>query len=284
MSGIIFINYRRDDASYPAGHLYERLSARFTQNKIFMDIDTLMPGLDFVDAIQKSVGSCDVLIAVIGKHWLTVSVEEGRRRLDNPEDFVRLEIATALRRRIPVIPVLVERAVMPRAEQLPEDLKPLVRRQAIEVSHDRFRADSEWLIGAVEQALEASRTDEQRNREGQERVEAERREREEKERLETERSQKGAQDRLQAEKEGERLQAEPRQRQGRERLVTKHRERKAKAQMLRYRSIFVAVTIIAAFCGLSGIAGNYAWVAYILSLVFLVLSILSFSIGRRSSL
>ena len=123
MSGQIFISYRRDDASYPAGHLYERLSTHFAQNQIFMDIDNLEPGVDFVDAIQKSVGACDVLIAVIGKRWLNAADEEGKRRLDNPDDFVRTEIGTALKRGIRVIPVLVEGALMPRVGKLRDDLK-----------------------------------------------------------------------------------------------------------------------------------------------------------------
>jgi hypothetical protein len=71
--------------------------AIFSSNHIFIDVDNLDLGVDFVEAIEKSVGSCDVLIAVIGKHWLMSSDEEGRRRLDNPEDFVRIEIATALK-------------------------------------------------------------------------------------------------------------------------------------------------------------------------------------------
>jgi hypothetical protein len=107
MSGQIFISYRRDDASYPAGRLYDRLSAHFLQNQIFIDVDNLEPGTDFVEAIERSVGSCDALIAVIGKRWIVSSDEEGKRRLDNPDDFVRLEIATALKRNIRVIPVFV---------------------------------------------------------------------------------------------------------------------------------------------------------------------------------
>ena len=149
MGGQIFINYRGDDASHAAGRLHERLSAHF---ETFMDVDMDL-GIDFVETIEKSVGSSDVLIAVIGKRWLTSSDEEGRRRLDNPEDLVRLEIATALKRGIRVIPVLVEGALMPRSDQLPDDLKALVRRNALEVSHISFRADTERMIAEVERAL-----------------------------------------------------------------------------------------------------------------------------------
>src|ERR1700720_4351624 len=106
MSGQIFISYRRDDSSASAGRLYDRLLARLPNNHIFIDVD-LEPGIDFVEAIETSVGSCDVLIAVIGKRWVRSSVVKGKRCLENPEDFVRVEIATALKRNIRVIPVLV---------------------------------------------------------------------------------------------------------------------------------------------------------------------------------
>lgn len=147
MDGQIFLSYRRDDSAASAGRLYDHLKGRFASNHIFMDVDNLDAGTDFVEVIGESVGSCDVLIAVIGKRWLISSDEEGRRRLHNPEDFVRVEIATALKRDIRVIPVLVEGASMPRSGDLPDDLKSLVRRNALEVSHTRFRADSERLIG-----------------------------------------------------------------------------------------------------------------------------------------
>src|SRR6516162_8455623 len=194
MSGKIFINYRRDDASHLAGRLYDRLAAHFPKNQIFIDVDNLDPGVNFVEAIEQSVGSCDVLIAVIGKRWLT-SEAEGSRRLDNPDDFVRLEIATALKRNIRVIPVLVDDASMPRASELPDDLKSLVRRNAVEVSHTRFSADSERLIAALERVFEKTAA-EQREREEKERLEVQRRrETELKERLEAERRQKEETDR-----------------------------------------------------------------------------------------
>lgn len=159
MNGQIFISYRRDDASYPAGRLYDNLHIRFPQNEIFMDVDSIKPGIDFVKTIEERVGACDVLVAVIGKRWLSSADEEGRRRLDNPEDFVRVEVGTALKRGVRVIPVLVEGALIPQASQLPEDLKPLVRRNALSISHDRFRADSERLIDSVGEVLEAARVE-----------------------------------------------------------------------------------------------------------------------------
>src|SRR5271166_191609 len=184
MSGQIFISYRRDTSAMSAGRLYDRLSSHFASNQIFMDVDTIEPGVDFVRTIEEAVAACDVLIAVIGGRWLISPDEKGRRRLDNPEDFVRVEIATALKRGIRVIPVLVEGASMPRSGDLPNDLKSLVRRQALEVSHNRFRADSERLIGAVGRALESARAEQQREREEKERLEAEQRQREEQKRLE----------------------------------------------------------------------------------------------------
>lgn len=142
MSGQIFISYRRDDASYPAGRLYDRLLARLPNNHIFFDVD-LDPGIDFVEAIETSVGSCEALIAVIGKRWLVSSDEEGKIRLQNPEDFVRVEIATALERNIRVIPVLVDGASMPRSNDLPDDLKLLARRNALEWVEPRPHAFQE---------------------------------------------------------------------------------------------------------------------------------------------
>ena len=104
MSGQIFISYRRDTSAMSAGRLYDRLSSHFASNQIFMDVDTIEPGVDFVRTIEEAVAACDVLIAVIGGRWLISPDEKGRRRLDNPEDFVRVEIATALKRGIRVIP------------------------------------------------------------------------------------------------------------------------------------------------------------------------------------
>ena len=121
MSGI-FISYRREDSLPYAGRLYDHLVGHFGEDRIFMDIDTMKPGLDFVKQLEKGVSACDVLIAVIGKDWLTVTDEEGHRRLDNPEDFVRIEIKAALKRDIPVIPFLVGGARMPKSVSFPKVL------------------------------------------------------------------------------------------------------------------------------------------------------------------
>ena len=130
-----------------------------------MDIDTIALGDDFVKAIEKTVGECDVLIAVIGARWLASKDEQDGRRLDDPEDFVRREIATALKRDIRVIPVLVDGASMPRATELPDDLKPLVRRNALQVTDTGFDDDCRRLVDAIEQVLEKSGADRQSKQE-----------------------------------------------------------------------------------------------------------------------
>jgi tetratricopeptide (TPR) repeat protein len=114
-----------------------------------MDVDRVKAGDDFVEAIETSVASSDVLIAVIGMRWLDASDQRGKRRLDDPEDFVRLEISVALRRRVRVVPVLLDGALMPRASELPTELQPLVRRHAVEIRHNRFEDDSERLVDDV---------------------------------------------------------------------------------------------------------------------------------------
>lgn len=146
----IFISYRRDDAAGHAGRLADNLVERFGRNRIFRDIDNIEPGEDFVTKIENAVGSCDILLAVIGRTWLSPN---GSGRLDNPNDFVRLEIATALRRDIRVIPVLVQRASMPKPEDLPDDLDSLTRRNAVELTDQRWPSDVEQLISVMERIL-----------------------------------------------------------------------------------------------------------------------------------
>jgi hypothetical protein len=114
-----------------------------------MDIDTMKVGLDFVEQIEKAVQSCDVLIAVIGKNWVNIQDEEGHRRLDNPEDFVRVEIQAALERNIPVIPLLVGGVGMPKVSDLPDVIAKLARRHAMKMSDERFRSDATRLIEQI---------------------------------------------------------------------------------------------------------------------------------------
>ena len=121
-----------------------------------MDVDTIEAGVDFVDVLQNAVRSCDVLVALIGRSWLNIKDETGKHRLDNPEDFVRVEIAAALSRNIRVIPVLVDGVPMPRSPELPGNLKPLARRNALEVNHQSFNADAYRLIEQLNLALKAA--------------------------------------------------------------------------------------------------------------------------------
>ncbi len=152
MSGI-FISYRREDTAGYAGRLSDRLRDSFGKNQVFMDIETIEPGVDFVEVLTRAVGSCKVLIAVIGKIWLTVTDAEGKRRLDDPEDFTRIEIKTALERGIRVIPLLIEDVRMPVPEQLPDDLKTLARRQSLQISNSRWADDIKRLIDVLEKEL-----------------------------------------------------------------------------------------------------------------------------------
>jgi hypothetical protein len=155
MAGI-FISYRRDDTAGYAGWLYERLSARFGAERVFMDVDSIEPGFDFVEIVQETVGKSGAVVALMGPQWLTVTDLTGRRRLDDPNDFVRIELRTALEKSVRVIPTLVHGAQIPRTEDLPEDLQPLVRRNAIELSDARFSYDVRRLIDALERALGAT--------------------------------------------------------------------------------------------------------------------------------
>ena len=159
MSGQIFISYRREESRWSARSLNDRLSANFGPNQIFMDIDGIAPGEDFVKVIETRVAQCDVLIAVIGKNWVTSKDDQGGRRLENPEDYVRMEIGIALKREIRVIPVLVDGASMPRSSELPDDLKPLVRRNALQITDTSFESDCKRLVAAIKQVLEKTATE-----------------------------------------------------------------------------------------------------------------------------
>jgi hypothetical protein len=146
----IFISYRRDDAEGQAGRLFDDLVSHFGEGAVFMDVAGIEPGTDFRRAIDAHVASCGVLLAVIGKSWLDAKDESGRRRLEDAGDFVRLETASALKRDIPVVPVLVQDAKMPRAEQLPSDLKELAYRNGVELTHARWDSDVQVLVKTLE--------------------------------------------------------------------------------------------------------------------------------------
>src|SRR5262245_5063873 len=156
MSGTIFINYRRGDDPGSTGRLFDQLEAVFPRDQLFMDVDNIPPGRDFVRVLEEQVAQCDVLLAVIGRGWLDARDHEGVRRLDKPDDFVRIEIASALREDKLVIPVLVQDARMPRPDELPEAIKPLARRHAVRLTHEKFKADTQGLIRAIQQALDVA--------------------------------------------------------------------------------------------------------------------------------
>lgn len=152
-SGGIFISYRREDTAYPAGWLFDRLVDHFGADQVFRDIDSIQLGDDFAEKIRAAVGSCAVLLAVIGDRWLTVTGEDGKRRLDDPSDYVRLEIEAALTRNVLVIPVLVAGARIPHSSQLPASLAKLAGRQALELSPSRFNSDIRYLLSTLDKTL-----------------------------------------------------------------------------------------------------------------------------------
>lgn len=141
----IFISYRVQDTAGETGRLVDALKQYFSDDQIFMDIENLEPGADFVDSIEHSLDCCDVFLAVIGPQWIG-DRGNGETRINDPNDWVRTEVSTALRRNIRVVPVLVDGGSLPPAEQLPPDLQPLLRRQTIEVSNKRWRYDTNQLI------------------------------------------------------------------------------------------------------------------------------------------
>lgn len=153
LPGTIFINYRKDDSSWNALALYNELQKYFSKDQIFKDFNTILPGDDFVVSIDNALRKCDVLLVVIGKSWLDMKDVTGKRRLDDQDDFVRLEVATALARNIQVIPVLFDDVTMPRPEQLPQNMSALYRRQFVEIDSKRFEDDVRNLADAIKKVL-----------------------------------------------------------------------------------------------------------------------------------
>ena len=151
-NGQIFISYRRDDSAGYTRAIYDRLVQHFSKDRVFMDVDAIEPGLPFDEAIKHALDKCEVLLVVIGRHWLDTRDGLGPR-INDPQDFVRLEIAAALSRNIRVIPVLLDGARMPGEDELPEALGALARRNALEIRNSRFDVDTGTLIMAVRKAL-----------------------------------------------------------------------------------------------------------------------------------
>jgi hypothetical protein len=157
----IFINYRREDTAPNASRIYEWLSERYGDDQVFMDVDTIEPGLDWMQAIDRAVGSADLVLALIGTHWLN----EFKRRGFESDDPMRHELETALsREEVRVIPLLVNGAKMPSSDQLPGTLASLARRHALEIMRpgdERFRVDKQALLERVDRVVGAPQTTDQ---------------------------------------------------------------------------------------------------------------------------
>jgi hypothetical protein len=149
----IFLSYRREDTKYVAGRLHDRLVDRFGRGNVFMDVVSVEPGVDFGDSVERAVAASDVLIALIGPSWLSITGEGGGTRIDDPEDWVAREVVAALQRGIRVVPVLVDGAVMPRGPRLPPALRALAQRQAVHLRHESFEVDVAHLLTVLDRAL-----------------------------------------------------------------------------------------------------------------------------------
>lgn len=149
----VFISYRRDDSRWVSGRIYDALVARYGPENVFKDVYTIPLGIDFRKFIGDQVSQCDVMLVIIGQHWLTITDETGNRRLDNGADFTRIEIEQALQRSIPVIPVLVDGIGMPRPEDLPASLEQLAFRNAATVRDPEFPSDMERIARDISKTL-----------------------------------------------------------------------------------------------------------------------------------
>jgi hypothetical protein len=138
--GGVFISYRREESAFAARLIADRVADRLGRENVFLDVDDIPLGVDWLDVLSEKVGACDALIAVVGRNWVS-GVENG--------EFIRFEIESALQRNVPVIPVLVDGATMPQADELPDAIKKLARRQGIEISHNHFDSDAERLTNEL---------------------------------------------------------------------------------------------------------------------------------------
>jgi hypothetical protein len=168
--GGIFISYRREDNRHAAGRLYDSLQQQFSSDQIFFDIDNIEPGLSFVEVIEERVAASDVILVVIGPGWIGSRDADGRCRLDDPADLVRVEVETGLRRNIRVIPVLIDGATIPRMEELPDGLKLLPSKQAITLHHGSFQRDAEHLNIVLSKIVRSNKLALQKNDEIIERI------------------------------------------------------------------------------------------------------------------
>ena len=152
----IFISYRHIDSGYVADTLCEKLQERFGEDSVFFDIDSIPIGVDFREHIGNAVSQCDLLLVIIGDRWLNAKSKKGGRRLDDPADYVRIEIEAALKRGIPVVPVLVDKAKMPAESDLPASLGQIAYRNASELRSGRdFRSHTKQLINGLVKLIDS---------------------------------------------------------------------------------------------------------------------------------
>jgi TPR repeat protein len=170
--GGVFICYRREDSGGYAARIYDRVAERLKPENVFFDVSNIRLGLDRVEAISARVAECDAFVAIIGRHWISAVHDDGRPRLKDPDDPVRVEIQAALKRKLPVIPILVDNAAMPKASELPESLEGLARRQGIVISPALFDEDVKKLTRALVSILEARPSREEAARDEREKREA----------------------------------------------------------------------------------------------------------------
>jgi len=149
----VFLSYRQQDTAPYARLLHLQLRERFPDVRVFMDLDSIEPGLDFAEVIREAVDSCAVLVALIGRQWATLADDQGRRRLDDPDDWVRVEIQAALERGVRVIPVLVDGVRPLRPEQLPAGLRKLARLNVLDLSYGRYEYDAARLLDLIQEVL-----------------------------------------------------------------------------------------------------------------------------------
>jgi glycosidase len=153
MADRLFISYRREDTKWAAGLIYQHLVAKFGRKHVFMDVSSLEGGTDYLRTIRETVAACDVCVALIGDKWWSAADASGARRLDDSTDLLRIEIASALRENVTVIPCMFEEAKLPSEDQLPEDLRPLVTRQQVHIAHSSLDRDIEALVTAIREAF-----------------------------------------------------------------------------------------------------------------------------------
>ncbi len=146
----VFLSYRRDDTGGRAGRLFDALATRYGHDAVFQDVNTVEPGLNFVRQVETAIRTSDVVLVVIGPRWLSSTAPDGSRRVDHPDDFVRRELTVALDTDVRVVPVLVDGATLPLAEELPDRLVPLLERQAVSIDDVSWRQDVDALIRRLE--------------------------------------------------------------------------------------------------------------------------------------